>query len=237
MIPAYDEAARIGPTLAAVRAWLGDRGELIVVDDGSRDATAAVAAAAGARVVALGDNRGKGAAVRAGLEAADGEVVAFMDADGSIPIAEVARLLQAVEGGVDVAVASRVAPGGARVGARPLLRELGSAVFRGLVAVLAPTGVADTQCGAKALSRAAARDLGPALTVDGFAFDVELLWLARRRGLSVVEVPIVVRHEGGSKVGMLRHAAPMLADVLRVRLRHRRSSTAAAASTASRAAR
>jgi glycosyltransferase involved in cell wall biosynthesis len=235
VVPAFNEAARLPPTLAAVRAGLAAREpgahELLVVDDGSTDDTAAVARQGGARVISLPRNLGKGAAVRAGLLEATGEVIAFMDADGSIPFAEVERLVGALRAGAAIAVASRVAPGGGEDGERTALRELASGAFRTLCAAVLPTGVRDTQCGAKAFGRSAARALAAAQTLQGFAFDAELLWLARLRGLAVVEVPVRVRHDRASKVGMLRHAGPMLADLVRVRLRHRRSSNASAAST------
>ncbi len=221
VIPAFEEAARLPPTLARLGAVLPAGTEVLVIDDGSSDGTAEVARAAGASVISLPENRGKGAAVRQGLCAATGDVIAFMDADGSIPPADVLRLVGAVRAGADVAVASRTAPGAAEVGDQSPLRDLASGVFRALVRVAAPTGVSDTQCGAKAFRREAARQLAAAQTLDGFAFDVELLWLARRAGLRVVEVPVRVEHHRASKVGMLRHAAPMLLDLARMRLRHR----------------
>ncbi len=221
VIPAYEEASRLPPTLARLAEVAPPGTEVLVIDDGSRDGTADAARAAGVGVISLPENRGKGAAVRQGLCSAAGEIIAFMDADGSIPPADVLRLVAAVGAGADIAVASRVAPGAAEVGDQSLVRELASSAFRALVRIAAPTGVRDTQCGAKAFRREAARTLAAAQTLDGFAFDVELLWLARRAGLRVVEVPVRVEHHRASKVGMLRHAAPMLLDLWRMRLRHR----------------
>jgi dolichyl-phosphate beta-glucosyltransferase len=229
VIPAYNEEARIGPTVTRVCAHLAARGgpwQVIVVDDGSRDETIAVAGAAAAgdprvQVLAQPANRGKGAAVRAGMLAATGQRLLFSDADLATPIEELGKLEARLDAGADVAIASRALAGSdIRVRQHPA-RELMGRTFNLLVRTLLGGGIRDTQCGFKLFTRPAARDLFGRATVDGFAFDVELLWLARGRW-RVDEVPVVWRHVEESKVSPGVDAARMFVDLVRVRLRHRR---------------
>ncbi|MCA9680001.1 MAG: glycosyltransferase family 2 protein [Myxococcales bacterium] len=234
VVPAYNEEARLGPPLERIRAYLGGRAdlagawELIVVDDGSRDGTVAIAEAAAAaeprvRVVVQPANRGKGAAVRAGALAAAGARVLFSDADLATPIEEVEKLEARLAAGADVAIASRALPDSdIRVRQHPLRETMGR-TFNVLVRALmrgAIGPIKDTQCGFKLFTAAAARDLFGRATVDGFAFDVELLYLARGRW-RVDEVPVVWRHVDESKVSPGTDAARMLLDVVRLRWRHR----------------
>jgi dolichyl-phosphate beta-glucosyltransferase len=229
VVPAYNEAERLGPTIARIVAWCRAQRpsfELIVVDDGSTDATAAIARDAAAATpevtaIGLGHNRGKGAAVRAGVLAARGERVLFSDADLATPIEELGKLDAALDAGADIAIASRALPGAdIKVRQHPG-RELMGRTFNAIVRLVAIGGIADTQCGFKLFRRAAAHDLFARATVDGFAFDVEILWLARER-YRVSEVPVVWRHVEESKVSPGIDAARMLLDVLRIRWRHRR---------------
>jgi len=230
VIPAYNEEARLGPTVERTMAYLEARGgggwEVIVVDDGSRDRTTAVAeAAAGgdARVRVLGGraNRGKGAAVRDGMLAATSDRVLFSDADLATPIEELAKLEARLDDGADVAIASRALPGSdVRTRQHPM-RELMGKTFNLVVRTLVLGGIKDTQCGFKLFTRAAAHDLFGRATVDGFAFDVELLWLARGR-YRIDEVPVVWHHVEESKVSPGTDAMRMFADIVRLRLRHRR---------------
>jgi dolichyl-phosphate beta-glucosyltransferase len=229
VIPAYDEAQRLGPTVTRVREHLAARGgawELIVVDDGSRDATVATARAAAAgdprvRVLEQGVNRGKGAAVRAGMCAATCERVLFSDADLATPIEELAKLEARLDAGADIAIASRALPDSDIRTRQHPARELMGRTFNVLVRTLLLGGIRDTQCGFKLFTRAAAHDLFGRATVDGFAFDVEVLWLARGH-YRVDEVPVVWRHVEESKVSPGSDAARMFADIVRLRLRHRR---------------
>ncbi len=229
VIPAYDEALRLGPTVRRVREHLEARGgawELIVVDDGSRDATVEVAReAAGGdpriRVIEQGANRGKGAAVRAGMLAARCDRALFSDADLATPIEELAKLEARLDAGADVAIASRALPDSDIRTRQHPARELMGRTFNVMVRTLLLGGIRDTQCGFKLFTRAAAHDLFGRATVDGFAFDVEVLWLAR--GVyRIDEVPVVWRHVEESKVSPGTDAARMFADIVRLRLRHRR---------------
>jgi dolichyl-phosphate beta-glucosyltransferase len=226
VIPAYNEEDRIGPTLARITAWLRARGgtwEIIVADDGSKDRTREVAAAAGdgVRVLALTPNRGKGAAVRAGMLAAAGDRVLFSDADLATPIEELDKLTAELDRGADIAIASRALAGAQIETRQHPLRELMGRTFNGIVRLLVLGGIRDTQCGFKLFTHAAAQELFGRATVDGFAFDVEILWLARDR-FQIAEVPVTWRHVDESKVSPGTDALRMFADVVKLRFTHGR---------------
>ncbi|HUH01243.1 MAG TPA: dolichyl-phosphate beta-glucosyltransferase, partial [Kofleriaceae bacterium] len=187
VVPAYNEEARLGPSIARVVAYCeAERPdyEVLVVDDGSSDgtvATARTAAAGNPRVHVLEQdrNRGKGAAVRTGMLAAAGRYVLFSDADLATPIEEVGKLQAALGRGHDIAIASRAMPeSDIRTRQHPL-RELMGRSFNLMVRLALMGGIKDTQCGFKLFTREAAQDLFGRATVDGFAFDVEILMLAR----------------------------------------------------------
>lgn len=229
VIPAYNEEARLEPTLRAVIAYLEAEKpdfEIVVVDDGSSDGTAAVVREIASdeprvRLVELGQNAGKGAAVRAGMLAAEGASVLFSDADLATPIEELTKLERAIADGADIAIASRAADGAdIRVRQHPL-RELMGRTFNVMVRLTGLGGLRDTQCGFKLFTRDAARDLFGRSEVDGFAFDVEILVLARGR-YRVAEVPVVWRHIDESKVSPGSDAARMFLDLWRIRTRHAR---------------
>jgi putative flippase GtrA len=218
VLPAYQEASRIGASVVAVREALADVApEIVVVDDGSTDGTAAAAAAAGARVVQLEGNRGKGAAVRAGMLAASGRTVAFTDADLAYPPGLLRDLLVAVEDGWDVAVGSRWHRD-SRALARPsLLRRVSSRLFNLLTATVLLGQYRDTQCGCKAFRSDVARLLFGHTRLDGFAFDVEVLHLVERYRLSLTEVPVQVTDGGSSTVRVASAALRMIRDLFRIR--------------------
>jgi dolichyl-phosphate beta-glucosyltransferase len=227
VIPAYNEERRLGPSLDRIAAYCAARGldhEIVVVDDGSTDRTAELVSAhpaPGLRLLRQPANRGKGAALRAGVAASAGERVLVTDADLSAPIAELERLEPRLDAGADLVLGSRAAPGARLVQRQPLYRELMGKTFNRVVRLLGVHGLADTQCGFKLLTGAAARDLFPRLTVDRFAYDVELVWLARRRGFRVEEVGVEWSDSGDSRVHALRDSAAMLRDVIGMRWRHR----------------
>ncbi|HZS02577.1 MAG TPA: dolichyl-phosphate beta-glucosyltransferase [Chloroflexota bacterium] len=223
VIPAFNEAERLPATLAQLGQFLGGEAypaEIVVVDDGSTDRTVAVAeqaAAADPRVRVLrAPHRGKGAAVRRGMLEAQGAVRVMCDADLSMPAHELPKLLAPLAAGADVALATREGAGARRIG-EPYLRHLMGRVFNTLVRLLAVPGLHDTQCGFKAFTAASAVALFGASTVDGFGFDVEVLYLARKRGLRLVEVPIAWYYQASSRVSPLRDTIRMIRDVLRVR--------------------
>lgn len=215
IIPAYNEATRLGATLEHVTRFLTGRGaELVVVDDGSHDTTASLAEAAGARVVRHEINRGKGAATRTGMLAARGERMLLCDADLATPIEELAGLAAALDAGADIAIGSRAS---ARTTIpQPFSRRVLGRGFRTLVRYGLGITVGDPMCGFKLFTRAAAQDLFARSRVDGFAFDVEILYLARGTW-RVVEVPVRWRHVGGSRVQLHRDVVRSALEILSIR--------------------
>jgi len=223
IIPAYREAARIGSTVARVRSELGplvdDDLEIVVVDDGSGDATASEATAAGAdQVLVQPENRGKGAAVRAGMSASTGRTRAFTDADLAYAPAQVARLLAEVEAGWDVVVGSRHHADTTTVVEARWLRDVGGRVINGATRTVLLGRHGDTQCGLKAFRSDVAELLFGHSRVDGFAFDVELFMLAERYGLSLTEVPVEVENSVLSTVKVARDSARLLVDLAGIRM-------------------
>jgi dolichyl-phosphate beta-glucosyltransferase len=224
VVPAYNEARRLGPSLERALSYLRQRGisfELLVVDDGSRDGTAAVAAAfAEVRVLRHERNRGKGAAVRTGVLASRGERVLISDADFSTPIEELPKLERHLADAALV-VGSRAVAGALIREHQPAYRELMGKTFNLLIRALGVRGLRDTQCGFKLARGEVARTLCAALSIDGFAYDVELIWLAQRRGYAVVEEGVEWTNSPDSRVDPIFSSLAMLWDVLRIRLRHR----------------
>jgi hypothetical protein len=225
VVPAYNEADRLdegmGRLRQAVAAGAIDptRTELVLVDDGSTDGTGELARRMlapmpWARVVRLDRNTGKGAAVRAGVAVARGAAIAFTDADMAIDPMQVPRFVAALAD-ADLAIGSRVLPG-ASADADSLQRKLMGIAFNAVARRVTGVPTGDTQCGFKAFRTPAARLLFHFGTVDRFAFDVEVLHLARRLGMSIREVPVRWRHVGRSRI-RLRDPASMLADLARIR--------------------
>ena len=223
VIPAYNEEGRLPGTLERALAYLGQQSlsfEILAVDDGSADRTAEVVgqlARGDDRVRLLQEpHRGKGAAVRAGALAARGAVVLFTDADLSHPVEELTRLPDLLDG-ARVVIASREKDGARRL-EEPFYRHLMGRVFNLLVQVLAVPGIQDTQCGLKCFDRTAARELFGRQTIEGFGFDVEILYLARKLRFPVREVAVTWRHVPASRVDPVRDTLRMIGDVLRVRV-------------------
>jgi dolichyl-phosphate beta-glucosyltransferase len=224
VIPAYDEENRIGASLDRVLAWSGGRAapvEIIVVDDGSSDGTARLVesySARGVKLVRLAANRGKGAALRAGTAASTGEQVLISDADFSTPIAEVDRLAPYLAE-AEIVLGSRASEESRITVRQPLWRELAGKTFNLVIRLLGVRGIRDSQCGFKLLRGDVARELFGAMIVDRFAFDVELILLARQRGYRVLEVGVEWKNDPASRVNMLRDGARMVVDVVRIRRR------------------
>jgi dolichyl-phosphate beta-glucosyltransferase len=227
VVPAYNEAGRLEPGLRRAVEYLAGRGcpyELLVVDDGSRDATAAVAAAfaaSGVRVIRHERNRGKGAAVRTGVAASRGERVLISDADFSTPIEEVEKLEARLGDGTPLVLGSRGLATSQVQQHQPFYRELMGRTFNLVIRMVGVRGIRDTQCGFKLAAGDIGRSLFSGLTLDGFAWDVEMIWLARRRGYGVAEVGVVWVNSPDSRVDPIRSSLSMLRDVLLMRFRHR----------------
>jgi dolichyl-phosphate beta-glucosyltransferase len=223
IVPAYDEADRIGDTVRRLATGLAEVAaagglEIVVVDDGSADPTADAALAAGAdQVVVQPVNRGKGAAVRAGVLASRGRTVAFTDADLAYGPDQVLRVLAAVEDGWDVAIGDRRHPETTTLVPPSRLRAVGSRVINWLGYAVLLGSYRDTQSGLKAFRSDVARFLFARCRVDGFAFDVEVLHLAERHELSLVEVPVEVTNSSRSTVRAARDALRQTADLFRIR--------------------
>ncbi len=222
VIPAFNEAHRLPGSLAAVKAYLDEKAtnsEVIVVDDGSTDGTGEVVQDWLGRWPKLrlvrGAHSGKGGAVRAGVLAAQGRFVALADADFSMPIEDLECLTTKVMDACDLAIASREAPGAQRHD-EPWHRHLMSRVFNLLVRIILLPGIRDTQCGFKCLRREVAVELCKRQTVNGWGFDPELLYIARRRGYRVHEVPISWTYVPGSRVHPVRDALRMVRELLSV---------------------
>ena len=227
VIPAFNEELRITETLAIVTKYLAAQDyewEVIVADDGSTDHTAllvgqVIVEHSNVRILRLAHG-GKGWAVKNGMLAAEGQYRLICDADLSVHIQQVERLLPPNGPDTDIVLGSREAMGAARIG-EPVLRRAMGRLFTLLVSRLAVPGFADTQCGFKCFRGITAQDLFQRLTIDGFAFDVELIHIARKLGFSLSEVGINWYYKSESKVRPLQDSLTMTVDVIRIRWRHR----------------
>src|SRR6266478_4929558 len=225
IIPAYDESARIGATLATVLAYAEARGwdaEVIAVDDGSRDNTVEIVrsyAQSNPRLRLLENpgNRGKGYSVRNGMLHAQGEILLFTDADLSSPIEEAEKLFAALENGADIAIGSRWLQSDLQTQRQPLHRQLFGRVFNMLLHIILGLSFKDTQCGFKAFTRPAAETIFPLQNIERWGFDPELLYLAKKFKLKAVEVPVAWAHREGTRINPLRDGAKMFLEMLKIR--------------------
>jgi dolichyl-phosphate beta-glucosyltransferase len=227
VIPAYNEEQRLPSTIEQIERYLdGQRVpyELILVDDGSTDGTGQVMEEAARRnprirLEALARNRGKGRALAAGVAVARGDEVLVTDADLSTPIEELARLEAALKAGAGVAIASRAVSGSRIEIPQPTYRVLMGKVFNIIVQVVLLPGIWDTQCGFKLFRADVAHPVFAAMTTDGFGYDPEVLYLAKRRGVRIAEVPVVWRNSAPTKVMAFRSSLDMFKHVVRVRFK------------------
>ncbi len=246
IIPAFNEAARLPLTLSATVDYfaarqkaLGEDFEVLVVDDGSTDGTAAVVQEfksshpeTDVQCLSYGGNRGKGYAVRFGMLRAKGEMRLFCDADLATPAEEYEVVRAAMEQThAPVGIGSRPLQSSNLLVHQPWYREQLGRGFNAAVQLLAVPGIKDTQCGFKIWTAASAASVFSNCRVDGFAFDSEALFVARRLGYAVVEVPIRWSHKEGSKVSMVRDGLKMLRDLSRIRWMHRRLQSIPSAAT------
>jgi glycosyltransferase involved in cell wall biosynthesis len=225
VIPAYNESARIPATLRSILSYVREKGwtaEIIVVNDGSRDTTAAVVSeiarsAPEIRLIENPGNHGKGYSVRNGMLQALGEVVMFTDSDLSAPIEEAELLFAAIAQGADIAIGSRWLEKGRQTHRQPLYRQFFGRCFNAVTRAVMGLKFADTQCGFKAFTRAAAQTIFQLQTIEGWGFDPEILFIAVKRGYHVVEVPVSWAHDERSRMSYLKDGLKMLRDIATIR--------------------
>lgn len=221
VVPAYREEARIADTVARIRSELDVYAsdlEIVVVDDGSPDGTADAARRAGADLVVVQpQNLGKGAAVRAGVLAAHGRTIAFTDADLAYSPHQLASFVEAIEGGYDVAIGNRHHADTDTLAGTSAVRSFGSRVVNMATSLMLLGNYRDTQCGCKAFRADVGRIVMGAGTIDGFAFDIEVLHLVERYGLSMIELPVEVVNSDTSTVRALRDGVGVILDIVRIR--------------------
>jgi dolichyl-phosphate beta-glucosyltransferase len=225
VIPAYNESARIENALCEIVKCIWRRGwdaEVIVVDDGSTDDTAELVTAFSltdpeVKLVQNRENRGKGYSVREGMLRAEGEIVLFTDADLSAPIEEAQRLISAIACGADIAIGSRWVNSDRQTHRQPLYRQFFGRCFNLVTRVIMGLPYADTQCGFKAFTRHAAQTVFQLQSIERWGFDPEILFIAGKRGLRVVEVPVSWAHDARSKVSYLHDGARMLREIAMIR--------------------
>lgn len=224
IIPAYNEGARLPKTLPQIASFVEEQpyaAEVIIVNNNSDDDTKVIAAkfAETYPFIHIYDEltQGKGAAVRTGMIAAKGDYLFMADADLSMPIGEVSKFIPPQLEGYDVAIASREVKGAVRYN-EPAYRHLMGRIFNLIVRVIAVPGFQDTQCGFKCFRRLVALDVLQSQSINGWAFDVELLFIARQRHYQIVEVPINWYYRANSRISPLKDALEMVREVLRIRI-------------------
>jgi len=226
VIPAYNEGQRLEPTLERVLGYVHEQNwdaEVVVVNDGSRDNTAAIVREFAkkdpcVRLIENPGNRGKGYSVRHGMLEARGEIVVFSDADLSSPIEEMPKLLNALAAGADIAIGSRWLRAELQTQRQSLHRQLFGRIFNALNRMILGLGFKDTQCGFKAFTRRAAQTILPLQRIERWGFDPEILFLARKFGFRVEEVPVRWGHVGGTRINPLVDGARMFQEIMRIRL-------------------
>ncbi len=225
VVPAYNEESRIAATLETLCEHMQQRPwdwEIRIVDDGSTDRTASIAAGFASEeprlVVQREPHRGKGGAVKAGLLAARGWYRFMCDADLSMPISQLMRFMPPLLDGFDVAIGTREGVAARRVG-EPLYRHLVGRAFNAFVQQLILPGIEDSQCGFKMFTAPAVEAIFPHVTVDGWAFDVEVLTVARATRLRVVEVPIEWHYRRDSRLSIVRDGMTMVRELVRIKSR------------------
>ncbi len=228
IVPAYNEASRLPASLEKITAFLSSQpytSEILVVDDGSKDETCELAEKLlknfPHRVLKNPGNRGKGYSVRSGMLEASGKYLLFTDADLSTPIEEAEKFLKYLESNCDVVIGSRAVDRSQVKVRQNFLRETMGKVFNLFARLLTFRGVKDSQCGFKAFKKNAARDLFSRQTLEGFGFDVEIVYLTQKLGYKMLETPVVWRNSAQSKVNIVSDSLNMFLDLIRIRWAHR----------------
>ncbi|MBE2190223.1 MAG: glycosyltransferase family 2 protein [Candidatus Kapabacteria bacterium] len=225
VIPAYNEEYRIGMTLKTVIEYFAEQDystEIIVVDDGSNDKTTEICAKfPQVRLLCQPQNMGKGAAVRRGMLEANGEYCLFSDADLSTPIYETSRILNELSNGYDVCIGSRAIESDLIRKHQPFYREFMGKTFNKIVQMLVFKGINDTQCGFKGFSKLSVQAIFPLTKIDGFGFDVEILYLATKFQFKIKELPVEWYNDERSKVNPITDSLKMFLEVLKIRRIHK----------------
>ena len=225
VLPAYNERDRIAGTLDRILAHATERGweaEVIVVNDGSSDDTGEIVLQYARKHPALRllenpGNRGKGYSVRNGMLHARGDILLFSDADLSSPIAEADKLFAAITQGADIAIGSRWLDSGLQIRRQPMHRQVFGRIFNLALRIILGLQFKDTQCGFKAFTRRSAQAIFPLQKIERWGFDPELLYLARKFGFAVSEVPVAWSHREGTRINPLRDGIRMFGEILRIR--------------------
>jgi dolichyl-phosphate beta-glucosyltransferase len=227
VIPAHNEENRLPGTLEQIVHFLAQQSftyEVLVVENGSSDRTHKVAKEFASRyenLIVMQSKKGKGAAVQHGMLAAKGEYRFMCDADLSMPVEEIVKFIPPALQNFDIAIASREAKGAVRYN-EPSYRHWGGRGINFLIQTLILPGLNDTQCGFKCFRAEVANDIFQRQTLDGWSFDIELLYIARRHGYRIVEIPIHWYHFSDSKVSAFRDAVRMISDIFRIHTNARR---------------
>lgn len=226
VIPAYNEELRIGNTLDQITSYLNSQPyskEIIVVNDGSLDKTALIISQKQKSVPYLrlisNPHRGKGFAVKTGMNLSQGDFALFTDADNATPIKEAQKLLKALKSGADVAIGSRSIKGSKVERQKPPFRRLAATLGNWLIQLVVLPGIGDTQTGFKMFRRKAVKEIFSKQTLDGFSFDIEILYLARKNGFQIAQVPIHWTHEKNSRL-KIKDFLKVLIDVFKIKLRN-----------------
>lgn len=225
IIPAYNESDRIKASLQKAIDYLGNKDyeyEIIVADDGSTDDTVEIANSFGGniRAVALTKNTGKGAAVRMGMLEAKGDIRIFTDADFSTPIYEIEKIIYSLKNDYDVVIGSRALDYDMVKEHQPFYREFMGKTFNKFVQMMVIKGIKDTQCGFKGFTAAAAEEIFSKAKIDGFSFDVEALYLAKKAGMNIDEVPVEWYNDDRSKVNPITDSISMLIEIFKIKKLH-----------------
>jgi glycosyltransferase involved in cell wall biosynthesis len=236
ILPAYNEEIRIAATLDKILSHVKERGwdaEVLVVNDGSTDDTRNVVRGYAAnypmlRLIDNPGNRGKGYSVRNGMLRARGDLLLFSDADLSSPIEEADKLFAAIEKGADIAIGSRWLKPELQAQRQPIGRQVLGRIFNLALRIILGLNFKDTQCGFKVFSRRAAQAIFPLQQIERWGFDPEVLYLAKRFGFSIQEVPVIWSHREGTRINPWRDGLRMFAEVLRIRRNAIRGKYAAA---------
>jgi len=229
VIPAYNEENRLNPTLEKINSYLKNKNfeyEIILIDDGSEDSTVKIAleselAKKGKLILVKNEkNTGKGFSIRRGILASSGEYILFSDSDLSTPIEEFDELFLHIQSGYDIAIGSRSIEGADVRVHQPFYREIMGRVFNFLVQLLVLKGFVDTQCGFKLFKASAAKDIAKELKIDRFGFDVEMLYLAKKKNYRIKEVPVIWLNSPISRVSPVSDSCKMFMDLWRIRRMH-----------------